>query len=144
MILIRNLRGKTGKDSWVQVMATQAGSAWIFFLKWIHSLTLFAAKKTELGSLNPNVYKIIWMAYLVKNNLLECQKPKKSYICLTWQIFWQSSGVSTPSVTEVASFNQTSHHLLSFVQKPIIMSMLRIARHDQSDKIFEWLVMQRF
>ena len=28
MIIIRNLRGKTGKDAWVQVMATHAGSAW--------------------------------------------------------------------------------------------------------------------
>ena len=27
IFLIRNLRGKTGKDSWVQVMATHVGSA---------------------------------------------------------------------------------------------------------------------
>ena len=55
IILIRNLSGKRGNDSWVQVMAMHTGSAW----KLENSqFDLLCCQANAKGCLNPNVYKI--------------------------------------------------------------------------------------
>ena len=58
MILIKNLRrGKTGKDSWVQVMAMQTGSAWKL------ENSQFDLLCCQANAKGLYVYKICWTAY---------------------------------------------------------------------------------
>ena len=78
LILIRNLKGKTGKDSWVQVMATQAGSAWNKFYNEFTVLLGSLPRKQSWVVWIPMSTKLSgWHTWLprkqVKNNLFECQ-----------------------------------------------------------------------
>ena len=71
--LMRNLSGKRGKDSWVQVMATQAGSAWKHF----------AAKMAYQGK---GVNQSVWM----KKSIIKASPGRYSdrapeSQCLGWQ-----------------------------------------------------------